>query len=92
MLLILCLLVQRDRAVKPDHVRVSLHLVKSRMYWNVKSIVEGIAKRIIDKSLLHGSDYSSLRFAEGLSDALKPGGATPVPDRDPCKLSEVYDG
>jgi len=68
-------------------MRVGLHLIKSRMYWNVESVVEGIVIRVVDLSCrLHGL-YSSLVFAEGLSAALQLGGATTVPDRDQIVFS-----
>ncbi len=41
--------------VKPDHMSEGLHLIESRMYWNVESIVEGIVIRIVySLSQLHG--------------------------------------
>ena len=36
--------------VEPYHMRVGLHLIESRMYWNMESIVEGIVIRIVDLS------------------------------------------
>src|SRR6266850_5505906 len=54
-LVVLCLLAQRGWLVQPDHMRKGLHLIKSRMYWNVESIVEGIVIRVVNSSCrLHG--------------------------------------
>ena len=36
--------------VQPDHMRVGLHLIESRMHWNMESIVEGIVIGIVDLS------------------------------------------
>ena len=47
---LLCHLVQRGLLVQPNHMREGLHLIESRMYWNMESIVEGIVIRIVDLS------------------------------------------
>ena len=49
-LVFVSLMAQHGLLVQPDHMRVGLHLIESRMYWNMESIVEGIVIRIVDLS------------------------------------------
>src|SRR6267142_4577578 len=79
-LVVLCLMVQRGWFVQPDHLCEGLHLIKSRMYRNVESIVEGIAIRIVYLSCQLHDLLLLATFAEGLSARLQLRGATTVPD------------
>ena len=47
-LVLVCLMAQNGLLFQPDHMRAGLHLIESRMYWNMESIVEGIVIRIVD--------------------------------------------
>lgn len=78
------LIAQHGFLVQPDHMRVGLHLIESRMYWNMESIVEGIVIRIVDLCRLH-SQLLLANVAEGLS-GLQPQRATTVPNRDQIEL------
>jgi len=58
-------MVQHGLLVQPNHMPEGLHLIESRMYWNVESIVEGIVIRIVNSLCLHGLLLLA-NFAEGL--------------------------